>query len=78
MYPPNIANAAIIIHIILPAGHVFGTTGITVLFVADSSVAGALVSCLFVSLTISEAREEPSGIVNVIISHPSSVIICMC
>jgi hypothetical protein len=31
MYPPNIANVAIIIHIIFPLGHVFGTAGITVL-----------------------------------------------
>jgi hypothetical protein len=32
MYPPNITNVAIMIHIIFPLGPVFGTTGMTVLF----------------------------------------------
>jgi hypothetical protein len=44
MYPPNIANVAKISHINVPFGHVFGTTGITVLFCAVSDAVLLLVS----------------------------------
>jgi hypothetical protein len=69
MYPPNIANAANIIHTKVPLGPVFGTTGITVLFAVVSSaalvsVAQALLLGFSISSLFTAQLVLPSFIVN--------------
>jgi hypothetical protein len=71
MYPPNIANAANIIHIMLPLVPVFGTTGITVLVTSDSHQSEAE---FFILFTAAEGDLFHS-ILNLISSQPSHGII---